>query len=731
MVKDKKDKKNKSAQKKARVAQKTEKKAQQKDKKASSRPKKTNGEDGDSDSDGDLDAILASYAAQQEQYNKILETTLSAPPPPRSSATILSNPSDSREVFIFGGETMRGGNAVFFNDLLVLRQSTSTVTDQSDDERDHAAVQANGSSQLDSWRCVTSPNSPLPRSGHAMCKGANTNLLYVFGGEFSSPKQGTFHHYNDFWSLEPSTRQWTRLESSSNGRGINSPSARSGHRMVSWKRFIILFGGFQDTSQNTKYLDDLWIYDTLNYNWFEPKISGGIGGGKPDARSSFSILPHENGAVIVGGYSRVKTTSGKSAANANGKKGKTAGSSGGSGGKVVVKPVVHQDCWFLKIIEADKESGEKVLPTIKWERRKKPVNFPSPARAGATMAYHKGRGIMFGGVHDVEESEEGIESQFFNQLWAYNIERNRFFPLALRRPRMNVGKKPNTQDRNRRAGRTKADEEDLLRNLAMIEDRNTSTNEKSEAETITPSHDIPLDDQAQSTRIERPVIYEMPHARFNAQLTVQDDTLFIYGGTFEKGDREFTFDEMWTIDLGKMDGAKEVFRREIEDWAGEDSDSSSSSDEDDSEYETDKESDNEVEEHDRPHGESDKQQPHDLVIETVDEAIDDEMPVLPSAKDDGLPYPLPFESLRDFYSRTTAQWQEIAVTAARTGTSMFAVEKSAKEFKKDAFDSAEQRWWDVREEIQVLEAEREEGGVGDVVSLADRDREKGVGNRRR
>ena len=28
------------------------------------------------------------------------------------------------------------------------------------------------------------------------------------------------------------------------------------------------------------------------------------------------------------------------------------------------------------------------------------------------MAYHKGRGILFGGVHDVEENEEGIESEF-------------------------------------------------------------------------------------------------------------------------------------------------------------------------------------------------------------------------------------------------------------------------------------------------------------------------------
>ena len=49
-------------------------------------------------------------------------------------------------------------------------------------------------------------------------------------GEFSSPRQGTFHHYNDFWRLEPSTREWTRIESKAKG-----PSARSGHRMTCYK----------------------------------------------------------------------------------------------------------------------------------------------------------------------------------------------------------------------------------------------------------------------------------------------------------------------------------------------------------------------------------------------------------------------------------------------------------------------------------------------------------------
>ncbi len=62
------------------------------------------------------------------------------------------------------------------------------------------------------------------------------------------------------------------------------------------------------------------------------------------------------------------------------------------------------------------------------------------------------------------------------------------------------------------------------------------------------------------------VTLDPPHMRFNAQMTVQGDMLYIYGGTYEKGDREFTFDDMYAINLDKLDGCKEIFQRPAEDW---------------------------------------------------------------------------------------------------------------------------------------------------------------------
>lgn len=375
--------KAKDAAKKLRKAAKQEKVAKKTEKKGK------NKQDADSDvDDADLDAILADYAKKQAEHEKITET-VSAPPPPRSASTFIASPSDQREVFLFGGEHFNGALATFSNDLYIYRIHT------------------------DEWRKVTSPNSPLPRSGHAMCRGGNTGGLYLFGGEFSSPKQGTFYHYNDFWRLEPQSREWSKIEAKG-----QAPSARSGHRMVYFGRYIIVFGGFQDTSQQTKYLNDLYIYDCQTFTWHAPALPPAAG--RPEARSSFSFLPHETGAVLYGGYSRIKTntTAGKP----------TKG--GRQASRVIMKPVVHQDTWFLRITPPPPEAATNTLPTVRWEKRKKPVNSPNPARAGATMVHHKGRGIAFGGVHDVEEDEEGMDSEFFNQLSAFNmyvrVQRDRF-----------------------------------------------------------------------------------------------------------------------------------------------------------------------------------------------------------------------------------------------------------------------------------------------------------------
>lgn len=672
-------KKAKNAEKQARTLAKQSKKAAKGEKKrAKVKDGGRGGGDDEDDSEAeeevDLDAVLANYALEQARFLKITEESCE-PPSPRSSSTILASPSNRGEVFVFGGEYYDGTTARFFNDLFVY------------------------SIDRGEWRQVKSPNSPLPRSGHAWCRGGNAGGIYLFGGEFSSPKQGTFHHYNDFWHLDPASREWSRIESKKQG-----PPARSGHRMTYFKNLIILFGGFQDTSQQTRYLQDLWIYDCQKYVWSECKLAAGSQ--KPDPRSSFSFLPHVSGAVLYGGYSRTRTTS------TVGKQGKS-----NSAQRNILKPVIHQDTWFLRITVAD-ASQVDAGPSIRWERRKKPANPPNPPRAGATMAYHKGRGILFGGVHDVEESEEGIESEFFDTLFAWNSDRNRFFPLTLRRPKTTPKGQHITSTRARDRGR--ADEEELLRNLAALGTKGSVAG-TGDVDMVT--EQASPDEVAQ--RKQGIVRFEFPHRRFNSQLTVQDDTLFILGGTFERGDQEFTFNDMYSIDLVKLDGVHEIFSREPDNWSicVEHERESEEEDESQSSSEEEGEGDHDV----MPIDEATTAQAEMWTPQYSEPTV--EVEVERSARDDQRPFPRPFESLREFFARTSNDWQSLLMFDDKTKASNGGNEPSVKELRKKAFDRAEERWWDCREEIRALEDEQEEAGIGEVISVAERGAESGGGRR--
>ena len=390
---------------------------------------------------------------------------------------------------------------------------------------------------------------------------------------------------------------------------------------------------------------------------------------------------------------------------------------GNQGVRSILKPVIHQDTWFLRVSPPQSDSLPNSPPNIRWERRKKPANAPNPPRAGITMAYHKGRGIMFGGVHDVEESEEGIDSEFFNHLFAWNIERNRFFQLTLKQPKRQSTKQSAVDRSGMRRARGKADEAELLRNLAALDTKGSITDEAPMPMDM--SEDIP-------EKLAKPLLMTMPHPRFNTQLAVQDDILYLFGGTFEKRDKEFTFDEMWAIDLSKLDGVKQIYCRELENWN--DQDEESDSEEDDG---SDSE-DEDIEEDSASIFSS--PQDTETVTTATDLGVPDDMDmseVEPPefTPNDYRPHPRPFESLRDFFTRTTNSWQEFALEALKQDES--AVNKSIKELKKNAFDLAETTWWDFREEIRALEEQQEESGIGEIVNVDERGTQSGSSGRRR
>ena len=151
------------------------------------------------------------------------------------------------------------------------------------------------------------------------------------------------------------------------------------------------------------------------------------------------------------------------------------------------------------------------LSKIEWQKRRRIGYSPNPVRSGCTMALwgNRNMGVLFGGVTDTEDDEESMESTFWNDLYGYQLPgTGRWVSLNLRRPKKKGG----------RRARATAESDD---------------ESESEEDPDDPMNSIPL-------------------VRYNTMLAVQRNTLYIYGGIYESGDREYTLDDFYTLDLSKM-----------------------------------------------------------------------------------------------------------------------------------------------------------------------------------
>ncbi|CDO93436.1 unnamed protein product [Kluyveromyces dobzhanskii CBS 2104] len=627
----KKDKESKKARAEAKNKKASEK-AAVKDKKKTKKLSQDEDED-----DMDIEEMLANFKREQENFEKINIETVDKPSQRMSPCMFVNPTHGKRELMMFGGEstTQETGITHFYNDMFVYSLDTDT------------------------WKRITSQNSPMPRSSAAVASHP-TGVALIHGGEFSSPKQNTFYHYSDSWLFDCSTREWTKIEQK------NGPSARSGHRMAVWKNFIILHGGFRDLGTSTTYLNDLWVFDITNYKW--KQIDFPVNHPIPDARSGHSLISTADGAVLWGGYTKVKA------------------------GKGLQKGKILSDCWYLKM--------KSDLGAIRWERRKKQGTQPSP-RVGCSMVHHKGRGVLFGGVYDFEETEESLRSIFYNDLYTYQIENNRWYSMSLRPQR-----KKNTVAQSKSSRNKDKELEDILNQIldkANLRDANDDEDNKAFEDQM---NQLGIEDSDDDSEGEKRNLksYEtmltLPHVRFNAATAVVDDTLFIFGGAVEVGEKEYPTDSFYSIDMNKLDGVK-VFWEDLDDVIrAEKLGEQDSDDEFDDEDDEDDEDDDAEEIADRQ-----------LEAEEEDEEEEEEEPEEEYEIPDDrpwLPHPKAFETLRAFYVRTGPTFLEWAISSNR--------ESKGKHLKTKSFEQCQDRWWERREQVRIEEDKLEElGGVDEVI----------------
>ncbi|EJF56876.1 galactose oxidase [Dichomitus squalens LYAD-421 SS1] len=669
------------AAKKAKAAQKVEKK----EKKKVSKTK-----DEFEDDDQDLESILDRIQREWEEAHKVTEELVEGPPSRRANATLTPCPNGNH-LWCIGGEFFsEDGKAYFYSD--VFRYSP----------------------EKNEWRKFVSPTCPGPRSAHAVVASpAGGGKLYLFGGEFSSLYQNSFHHYRDFWCFDISTHSWERIETKVR------PTARSGHRMAMWKHYIVLFGGFYDPGIKTNYLNDLWIFDTQEYKWRQIEFRDTDR--KPSPRSGFSFLPTADGILLYGGYCKEYV----------------------KGQRPV--GVMLDDTWFLRMSlntaetpdVSSKPSSSKLSAgeplTLKWERRKKTAYAPS-LRSGCTMALWaaKGMGVLFGGVTDEDTSEETMESVFHNDLYGYQIAGNgKWMSMLLKKPKKKVGnaqrkKVQQWQQQQQQKGSEaeEDDEDDEVEEGSDVEgrDKEDLTPSKPQKAASLPKPVTPTPHPEDEIDPDDPLL-TVPLPRYNAMLAVLRSTLYIYGGIFEKGSREYTLDDFYALALDKLDRYVCLKKSDIviddKEESSDEDDVEDDDEEDDDDDETTEMDDMESVASVTVVGEDDEKEVD--VLDTIEEEKGAEAFRVPQdllrlqatafmgvAKDasrspeDVISTPLPGETLAMFYARSREYWAGKAF-----GTS----DNRGKLLRRDGFTLAEDRYAEYKPILEEVERILAEAGL--------------------
>ena len=123
--------------------------------------------------------------------------------------------------------------------------------------------------------------------------------MYVFGG-----CTATNTTFNDLWRFDLSVHEWTRLLTTG-----TYPSPKAYATMLTWRNFLILFGGWTHPSLNPLHqqwvlYNELHVYDVLANRWTALYYPG-----CPPPTAGHSATIHGDVMVMVGGLQKHEGTS--------------------------------------------------------------------------------------------------------------------------------------------------------------------------------------------------------------------------------------------------------------------------------------------------------------------------------------------------------------------------------------------------------------------------------------
>ena len=158
-----------------------------------------------------------------------------------------------------------------------------------------------------------------------------------------------------------------------------------------------------------RWYNDLYLYSLQEDRWTLVTCKASSQLPKPRSGMQLSIFNTEDVLYMYGGYSKEKAPGVKN------------------------EGIIHDDMWFINLKPlvggAAAASGKIDTSRVNWQRVSKKGHAPS-RRCGASMVVYKNKGVLFGGVLDEEGPRHSLISTFYNDLYAFDMERRRWYQLG-------------------------------------------------------------------------------------------------------------------------------------------------------------------------------------------------------------------------------------------------------------------------------------------------------------
>ncbi|ORZ34143.1 hypothetical protein BCR44DRAFT_138340 [Catenaria anguillulae PL171] len=517
------------------------------------------------------------------------------------------------------------------------RRGQGGFADDSDDDIDLILAQFKAKQAEEKAVTQVESSPPSPRTNATLTTNPlNASELIFFGGEAFNGQVVEF--YNELYVFNTESEDWTLVTSPT------SPGPRSSHQAVAMPNgYIYFFGGEFANRSETRFLHwrDFWRFNVKDRSWED--LTAQVKQ-LPNPRSGHRMTAWKHFIVLFGGFydagastkyyddtwifdtksmrwHRIEPNLLTSRPSARSGFQLFTSATGvylyGGYSKIFTKGqkakgTIHTDCWFLSLnVDLDQKQ-------IVWSKVKK-AGVPPSARAGISAIVHKDRSIFFGGVEDIE-IEDDLKSVAKNDLFMFNMDQKKFYAMALRRKK-------------------------------------------------TPG--------LSSNSDEAPSVPQ-PCPRFSTCLAVAKNALYMYGGVCIHEANEHTLGDLWVLRLDKLDEWKCLLDLGQVEWLSDDEDDDDSdndlsdgdSDEDDDGAYGDSDCDSDFGDDDDGQSEKNGGAVGNCAVDSVidaaaqasqiaPEAVHVDSPIVTGQNEDGdssQPMPLRKETLKDFYSRTSAKW---------------------------------------------------------------------------